>query len=196
MSMTRDPAPENPPSGRGLRAILVSVASTASRFLSQAGSESAERHGSGHLGRQRALRLSAMLAPRNRLRVGALAGAVLAAGLIIGALTNRDAEQLPLNNAIWLDRAWVYGDPDDARLDAFISQLTDHRIGKAYTYVSSLGIDGRWSGGAQGATGFMNSRATVSAFVESFKHSNDQMQLLAWIEIWANLDQCAWLSIG
>ncbi len=188
MSMTRDPAPENPPSGRGLRAILVSVASFASSFLSQAGGESAERHGSGHLGPQRALRLSAMLAPRNRLRVGALAGAVLAAGLIIGALTNRDTKQLPLNNAIWLDRAWVYGDLDDARLDALISQLTDHRIGKAYTYVSSLGIDGRWSGSAQGATGFMNSRATVSAFVESFKQRNDQMQLLAWIEIWTHLD--------
>ncbi|MCY3779144.1 MAG: hypothetical protein OXG78_02440 [Chloroflexi bacterium] len=97
-------------------------------------------------------------------------------------------EQLSLNNAIWLDRTWVYGDLDDARLGDFVNHLIDHRIGKAYTYVSSLGIDERWSGGAQGTTSFMNSRGTVDKFVKTFKNKNEQIELLAWIEIWTHLD--------
>ena len=188
MSMTRGSAPETLSSGRGLRTLLNSVISLIVKLLPVSGGENGARSGSGHLGRQRAIRLSALLAPRNRLRVGAAAGIVVASGLLIGALFNRNVEQLPLNNAIWLDRTWVYGDLDDAALGEFVNRLIEHRIGKAYTYVSSLGIDERWSGGAQGATGFMASRETVARFVKTFKDKSDPLELFAWIEIWTHLD--------
>lgn len=184
MSLTGDSASENATSGRGLRSILNPITSFLTKLLSPSGGQ-----GSGHLGRQRALRLSALLAPRNRLRVGAVASIVVASGILFGALLNRDVEQLPLNNAIWLDRSWIYGDLDDARLGEFVNRLIEHRIGTAYTYVSSLGIDERWSGDAQGAARFMNSRATVANFVETFKSKSERLDILAWIEIWTHLDR-------
>ncbi len=189
MSLTREPAPENSSSGRGLRALLNSIVAIISKLLTGSGGQSDRESGSKHLGRQRALRVSALLAPRNRLRVGAAAGIVIVSGILIGALLNRDVEQLPLNNAIWLDRTWIYGDLDDGRLGDYVDRLIDHRIGKAYAYVSSLGIDERWSGGAQGNTGFMNSRAKVAQFVDAFKSKSDQLEVLAWIEIWTHLDE-------
>ena len=187
MSMPRETAPENSASGRGLRSYLDSVTSFIARLLTSSREPARSKRGRSHLGRQRALRLSALLAPRNRLRAGA-AGLALASGLLIGVLLSRNVEQLPLSNAIWLDRTWVYSDIDEARLGAYLSRMKDHRIGKAYAYVSSLGIGDRWLGGAQGATSFMNTRGTVEAFVKTFKDESEQIELLAWLEIWTHLD--------
>ena len=188
MSMTRESDPEQATSGRGFRSILASISRQVSKLLMSSGGQSSGRSGSGHLGQQRALRLSALFAPRNRLRVGAIAGLVVIAGLALGALLNRESEALPLDNAIWLDRTWVYGDISDGQMHDFADRLVAHRIGKAYVYVSSLGIDNRWSGGPQGAGGFMDSRVAVAQFVEAFKSKNDRLDLLAWIEIWTHLD--------
>lgn len=188
MSMTRESAPENATSGRGLRSFLSSIARLVSKLLMSTGGQPSGRSGSGHLGQQRALRLSALFAPRNRLRVGAISGVVIVAGLALGAFLNRESETLPLNNAIWLDRTWVYGDISDAQMLDFADRLVAHRIGKAYVYVSSLGIDNRWSGGPQGTEGFMDSRMAVAQFVEAFKSKNERLDLLAWIEIWTHLD--------
>ena len=188
MSMTRESAPENSSPGRGFRTFFNSILAVIAKLFTTAGGQSTGKSSSGHLGRQRAFRLSALLAPRNRLRVGAAAGVVMVTAFVIGALLNRDVEPLPLNNAIWLDRTWVYGDIDDARISDFANRMVDNRIGKAYAYVSSLGVDNRWSGGPQGTSGFMNSRGTVAQFVETFKRNSDQLELLAWIEIWTHLD--------
>ena len=186
--MTRESAPENSSSGRGLRAFFGAIARLFSQLLTGGTGRSSAKSSSGHLGQQRALRLSAFLAPRNRLRLGAITGVVVAAALAAGALLNREVETPLLNNAIWLDRTWIYGDISDAQLDAFASRLVTNRIGKAYVYVSSLGIDNRWSGGPQGTEGFMNSRVTVAQFAEAFKSKNEDLELLAWIEIWTHLD--------
>ncbi len=188
MSMTRESAPEKSSSGRGFRTFFNSILAVIAKLFTTSGGQSSGKSGGGHLGRQRVIRLSALLAPRNRLRVGAAAGVVVLTGFAIGALLNRDVEPLTLNNAIWLDRTWVYGDIDDARIGDFANRMVDNRIGKAYAYVSSLGIDNRWSGGSQGTSGFMNSRGTVAQFVETFKRNSDQLELLAWIEIWNHLD--------
>ena len=188
MALDRDSASETSSFGRRLRTIFDSVARLISRPLAGSGSQSRAHAGSGHLGKQRALKLSALLAPRNRLRVGGAAVLVVASGLLISALLNRDIEQPTLNNAIWLDRTWIYGDLDDARLSDFVNLLIDHRIGKAYAYVSSLGMNERWSGGALGASSFMNSRESVAQFVDAFKSKSDQVEILAWIEIWTHLD--------
>lgn len=131
---------------------------------------------------------SAVFASRNRRALALLAAAVLMIGLALGALINRDALAGPLDNAIWLDRSWIYGDRDAAQLDALIERMTAHRIGKAYVYVSSLGLEERWSGGLNGEIEFMTSRATVGSFVESVREKNDALEVLAWVEIWTRLD--------
>lgn len=187
MSMTRESNTENSSSRRGFPGFLNLIARLVSKLLLGSG-VSSDGNSGGHLGQQRALRLSAVLAPRNRLRVGAIAGVVVIAGAALGAFLNREIETFPLNNAIWLDRAWIYGDISDAQMGAFVDRLVENRIGKAYVYVSSLGIDNRWSGGPQGADGFMNSRVTVAQFVEAFKSKNEELELLAWVEIWTHLD--------
>ena len=141
------------------------------------------------MGRQRAVRLSAILAPRNRRKAGA-AGliAVLAAAAIFSAMVIRDEEQLPLSNAIWLDRSWVYGDLDDGRLNELAGRMAENRIGTVYAYVSSLGVNNRWSGDPRGDISFMDSREHVRNFASALKGKNDRIELLAWIEIWTHLD--------
>ncbi len=188
MSMTRGPAPDNATSGRGFRSILSAFKRLVSNLVLSSGGQATSRSGSGHLGQQRALRLSALLAPRNRVRAGAVAGVVVIAGLALSAVLYRDIESPNLDNAIWLDRAWVYGDVSDGEMLELVDRLVANRIGKAYVYVSSLGIDNRWSGGPQGTDGFMNSRLAVAQFVEQFKSKNAELDLLAWIEIWTHLD--------
>ncbi len=188
MSIKREPASENASSGRAIPSVLDSIAKQLSKLFKRSGGRSASRSGSGHLGQQRALRLSALFAPRNRLRVGSIAGLVIIAGLAFGVILTREGAALPWNNAIWLDRAWVYGDISDEQKTAVADRLAANQIGKAYVYVSSLGIDNRWSGGPQGTDGFMNSRITVAQFVEAFKSKNEDLALLAWIEIWTHLD--------
>ena len=94
----------------------------------------------------------------------------------------------PLNNAIWLDRTWTFGDLESDRLREFADLLIEHEIGTAYAYVSSLGIDNRWSGGSQGKGSFMDSRAVVADFVKEFKSQNESFRVFAWVEIWTHLD--------
>ena len=188
MSMTGEAGPENSTSGHGLLAIFAAIQNLFSNMLTGSGQKNPNSGGSGHLGRRRAVRLTALLAPRNRLRVSAVVGIIVVAGAMVGALLNREVEPLELNNAIWLDRTWIYGELDDAQLREFVGRLVENRIGKAYAYVSSLGVGERWSGGAQGSASFMNLRGAVGQFVRAFKGAHDQVELYAWIEIWTHLD--------
>lgn len=189
MSFTRDSGSKISTSGRGLRSLSASITTFLSRFRTSPDEQSRSTGTSGHLGRRRALRLSALLAPRNRLRVAAATGIVLAASAVLGSLAFRSPDTASLQNAIWLDRTWTYGDLDSDRLRAFTSQLVDNQIGTAYAYVSSLGIDNRWTGGIQGKASFMDSRPIVDSFVRAFKSNNDNLRVFGWIEIWTHLDQ-------
>ncbi len=187
MSMSRDSVPENSAPGRGLRLLLSRISALLSSFRTIP-KQPISSGKSGHVGRRRALRLSAFLAPRNRLRIGATAGVVFVAGAVIGLLALRSPVALPLNNAIWLDRAWTFGDLESERLREFTGRLIENQIGTAYAYVSSLGIDNRWSGGPQGKGSFMDSRHVVANFVREFKSQNENFRVLGWIEIWTHLD--------
>ena len=187
--MTRDSAEDKVSSGRGLGNVLNGILSVFSQLPSFFSKPATTSGDSGHLGRRRAIRVAALLAPRNRLKVGASAGVVIVAGALLSALLFRTDDPLMLNNAIWLDRTWTYGDLDEGRLNEFSNRMVENRIGKAYAYVSSLGIDNRWSGGLRGTSGFMDFRDDVSAFVQAFKSKNEQFQLLAWLEIWTHLDK-------
>lgn len=188
MSMLSESAPDKSTAGRGLRSLLNRLVSTITSIGSSSSGQPTSDGRSEHLGKRRAIRLAALLAPRNRLRVGASAGVVIVAGAIFGSLLFQDNETISLNNAIWLDRTWTFGGIDDARLGELTGQLIENRIGKAYAYVSTLGIDNRWSGGPLGKGSFMDSRETVSQFVEAFKRQDERFELLAWVEIWTHLD--------
>ena len=197
MSMSRDSVPENSAPGRGLRSHLTRITARFSRFLRSPGEQPAsigttgtsETGGtSGHVGRRRAIRLAALLAPRNRRKVGFTVGLLVMACAVVASLALRRPQALPLNNAIWLDSAWTYGELEDDRLREFTSHLAENQIGAAYAYVSSLGLDGRWSGGLQGKSHFMDARPIVADFVKAFKGANDQMRMFGWVEIWTHLD--------
>ena len=134
-------------------------------------------------------RLSALMATRNGKALALLAALIAVSSLLIViALLNRGGPTGPGDNAIWLDRSWIYGDQDEARLSQLIERMTANRVGKAYTYVSSLGLGERWSGGMDGEAEFMTSRATVAAFVENFRQQSSELEILAWVEIWTHID--------
>ena len=133
--------------------------------------------------------MTALFAPRNRPRFVVTAVIVIVTGGILSFIVaDRSPEALPLNNAIWLDRSWTYGELDDGRWAEFANRMVEHRIGKAYAYVSSLGINDRWMGGAQGKSSFMDVRADVELFASAFESNNERLELYAWIEIWTHLD--------
>lgn len=187
MSLNSDPVPKNSIAGRGLRSAFTRVSSLLSIFQASPPEQPTGAVKRGHLGPQRALRLSSLLAPRNRLKLAG-AGIVIIAGVAIGSLLFRSPEDLPRNNAIWLDRSWTFGDLDSDRLRELNARLIENQIGTAYVYVSSLGVDNRWSGGAQGKGSFMDSRAPVADFVNEFKRQNENLRVFGWIEIWTHLD--------
>ncbi|MDE2853618.1 MAG: hypothetical protein OXN88_05550 [Chloroflexota bacterium] len=186
MSLSDDSAPKNATSGR--LSILSRIALVLARFRASFSEQQVGKGKGGHLGQRRAIRLSALLAPRNRRRVGAGAGVLIIVGAVAAALALRSPESLPLNNAIWLDQAWTYGDLEDSQIRDFTDRLAEHQIGKAYVYASSLSIDNRWSGAPQGNLSFMESRSEVADFVTAFKSKHSDMRVFAWIEIWAHLD--------
>ena len=187
MSMSRNDAPEKSTSGRGQRPIQSVISTLISRLRRSPDVQPTMSGSSAHLGRRRAIRLSALLAPRNRLRVAA-AGIALVAGVVLGSLATRPPANAQLNNAIWLDRTWTYGELDQARLRDFANQLIEHQIGTAYAYVSSLSIDNRWAGGPQGNSSFMDTRSSVADFVQALKSHNENMVVYGWIELWTHLD--------
>ncbi|MCY4072434.1 MAG: hypothetical protein OXG60_14150 [Chloroflexi bacterium] len=113
---------------------------------------------------------------------------MLVAGVVVGLGALKGGETVTYDNGIWLDRSWTRERVDDARISEFAGRLKQNQIGKLYAYASTLNIDGRWTGGAQGTGSFMESRADVANFVGRFKERHQEAAIYAWIEIWANLD--------
>ncbi|MCY4146713.1 MAG: hypothetical protein OXE95_03435 [Chloroflexi bacterium] len=116
-------------------------------------------------------------------------GAALLGVLLVGAVTSQlllpESEALPRNNAIWLDRAWTFGEIEASQLDAAIAEMSENGIGKIYTYTSTLGLTGRWESGADGRS-FMDSRSEISDFVAAVRRIDESMTLYAWVEIWTH----------
>jgi len=186
MSYFRDSAPEKSAPGRGIRSILASIAGLFTAFATALKGNAIGAGSSGHLGPQRALRLSTLLAPRNRKKLGA--GVLIVVGAVVASLALRRPAIVSLDNAIWLDRTWTFGDIDSGRMRELTDRLIANQIGTAYVYASSLGIDRRWAGGPRGQGSFMESRQVVADFVRSFKSQHDKLRAFGWIEIWTHLD--------
>jgi len=141
--------------------------------------------GGWHLGKRRELRRTAVLAPNNRRRIAILTALPILGILAFFALLLTGEEELPSNNAIWLDKSWVYAELDTARIADLRVQMQAQQIGSAYTYVSTLGAGQRWSGHPEQGGEFMQAREQVTQFVRAFKREPDDLRLFAWLEIWA-----------
>ena len=126
--------------------------------------------------------------PGRWLLAGIPAAIALVAAVVYGLSAVKGPEPIAYDNAVWLDRSWTHAPVAESRVAEFASSMREHQIGKIYAYASTLNIEGRWTGGADGKGGFMESRADIAAFVDSFKTKHEEAQIYAWIEIWANLD--------
>ena len=126
--------------------------------------------------------------PKRRLLVGLPAGILVVVGVVVSLGALKGGEAVTYDNGIWLDRSWTHGGVDDARIGEFAGRLKQNQIGKLYAYASTLNMEGRWTGGAQGKGGFMESRGDVADFVKTFKERHQEATIYGWIEIWSNLD--------
>ena len=126
--------------------------------------------------------------PGKWLLAGIPAGIALVAAVVYGLSAFKGPAPVRYDNAVWLDRSWTHGAVAESRVAEFANRMRQHQIGKIYAYASTLNIEGRWIGGDDGKGGFMESRADIAAFVDSFQAKHPEAQIYAWIEIWANLD--------
>ncbi len=173
MSMASKPSQANASAIQRLwrQAISLIPGLTAKRGLS---SQVSDRRG-----------LRAWMVPRRSLPVISVIAVAIVAGALASQFLLPSNEPLPRNNAIWLDRAWTYGGMDGGALNSAIAALSTRGIGKAYAYVSTLGVDGRWVGGMDGGS-FMDFRADVAAFVTAVREADEALTLYAWMEIWTS----------
>ena len=127
--------------------------------------------------------------PRRVLPVGAaLVVVAIAAGAAMQWLMP-GPETVLRNHAIWLDRAWTFGNADSSQLDTAVADMRQNGIGKVYAYASTLGVDGRWDSGIPGDS-FLNTREKLAAFLQSMRQLDEAMAVYAWLEIWT-YDQSA-----
>lgn len=122
---------------------------------------------------------------RRTLPIGAALLGLTLFGAVASQLLLPQSEALPRNNAIWLDRAWTFGDLGTGHLDAAIAEMGSNGIGKIYAYVSTLGLAGRWESGMDGSS-FMDSRSKISDFVAAVRNADGSMAVYAWVEIWTH----------
>ena len=125
---------------------------------------------------------------RVRMLLGIPAAALVVGGAVFGISLLTNDEPVPLNNAIWLNKAWTYGSRSPSEIADLAAQLQQNQIGKVYAYVSTLNtIDNdRWTGGAAGESSFMDSRDAVAAFTAALKAQHPTVEIYGWIEIWAD----------
>lgn len=127
----------------------------------------------------------AFAAPRRILPIGAVVLGVVLVGAVASSLLAPASEPFPRNNAIWLDRAWTFGNLEAGQLTASVAEMADNGIGKIYAYVSTLGLSGRWEGGRDGSS-FMDSRSEISDFLAALRNTDAALTIYAWVEIWTH----------
>ena len=190
MSMPRDSVSENSTPGRWLRSLLSRISSQTPRLRKSPDQEPV------CLQETRTSRFSpgnstvhALLAPRNRLRIG-IAGAVIIVGIgrpghlrCVARLHCRSTTPFGWTalGHLATSKATI--------LRALTDRLIENQIGTAFAYVSSLGIDNRWTGGLQGKVGFMDSRSALADFVRALKSQNEQLRDFSdGLKLWSHLD--------
>ncbi len=129
--------------------------------------------------------LRAFVTARRTLPIGAALLGVALVGAVASRLLLPESETLPRDNAIWLDRAWTFGDLEADQLNAAVAEMGANGIGKIYAYVSTLGLTGRWEGGMDGGS-FMDSRSAISDFVADLRSADGSLAVYAWVEIWTH----------
>lgn len=134
------------------------------------------------------IKLPTIRLPKNRALLGIPLAFFVVFAVIMGLSLFKNEDPEAFDNAIWIDKTWTYGERDSGDIAPLAEQLKRNRIGTVYAYVSTLNINGNWSGGQQGSGSFMQSRDGVSDFVTDFKNVYPEVRLYGWIEIWTTLD--------
>jgi len=137
---------------------------------------------------QSRIKLPSIRLPQNRLLFGIPLGFLVIVGAIGLLSLFKPTDPQTLNNAIWVDKTWTYGERPESELIAFTDTLKRNQIGKVYAYVSTLNIENNWVGGQTGSGSFLQSRDNVTTFVENFRQVYPDAEIYGWIEIWTNLD--------
>ena len=146
-------------------------------------SESAARSSQQVSGGRSGIR--AFASPRRIVPIGAALLGLVLVGAVASRLLMPASEVFPRNNAIWLDRAWTFGDLEADQLSAAVADMAGNGIGKIYAYVSTLGLAGRWEGGRDGSS-FMDSRSQITDFVAELRSADASLTIYAWVEIWTH----------
>ncbi len=175
MSMTSRPSQAQSPSRFGLwRRIKALFSPAGSGSPSNPPPASAGRPGS---------RATARL--RRALPIGAVLLGIALVGTLASSLLLPEGETIPRDHAIWLDRAWTYGDLGADQLNPAVAEMGANGIGKVYAFVSTLGLSGRWESGKADSS-FMDSRSDIADFVSAVRSADEAMAVHAWVEIWTH----------
>lgn len=137
---------------------------------------------------QSRVKLPAIRLPQNRILIGIPFGFIVILGAIALLAFLKPEDPTALNNGIWVDKSWTYGERSDEDLSRFVETLRNNQIGKIYAYVSTLNINNNWVGGQTGSGSFLQSREDVTAFVTNFRQKYPTAEIYGWIEVWTNLD--------
>ena len=111
-------------------------------------------------------------------------GLIVVVVLALGAL-NPPAEG-PAPNAIWLNPSWTHAARSEDELLTLGQRLRDAQIGTIYAYVSSLKLDGTWSGEPEQRNRFVEVEPLVHDFVQQARQIMPNGRVFAWLEVYAD----------
>lgn len=117
-------------------------------------------------------------------------GALLFMGTVIMALgmfKNDPTESA--SNALWIAEDWLYNTHDDDAVRDFVRHLRRHRVGHVYAQITTLDINGEWSGRPGGTNEFEEVEGEVVAFAEQFKRLYPEGRLYGALTINSLLSQ-------
>lgn len=121
--------------------------------------------------------------PFNRLYLIVPGALILLFAVVSGLGLINPPETESSTNAIWLDRRWTLATNTDDSTQILVERLRDNRVQTVFAYVSSLKVDGSWSGLRDGNNRFTEAEPILIAFVEQWQRLYPEVELYAWIEV-------------
>lgn len=100
---------------------------------------------------------------------------------LLGLINPPEAETYP--NAIWLGRNWTYSDRPDSDFESLAAEMRESNVGTVYAFISSMKVDGTWSGDPDGRNRFTEVEESVLSFAGRFRQVFPEVTLYAWIEV-------------
>ncbi|MGB1287685.1 MAG: hypothetical protein ACPG7F_14195, partial [Aggregatilineales bacterium] len=114
------------------------------------------------------------------------AGLILMGAVIAGLALFKPEDSSENVNAIWLGRESTYVEQSPEALTTLTTELRDNKIGTVFAFISSMKVDGTWSGDAAGRNRLTEVQAQVRDFATQFRQSYPDAALYGWIEVQAS----------